>query len=265
MAPSEPHVEYSKNSWSEPGMAGITYEQFERGSIVPDGCQPGRFATCGGDVAPNAVLETLMAALDALDDDQAPPHATETSAPIEPEAPCEPEVEPVKPIPAMLARFWALKAEDARRKEERREATKQAKTREQARVRKQRQRAKERAAVAVIDYTEDELLASLETFAPAPSRGFCAKGWARQYDRRLAALREATANPNGDAFLIQMKGREIELVQGWVAQQRARESFGPKASLSRIAEQADLTKSSAQKLVKNIAKLEDRGRPWHGM
>ncbi|MGY4332773.1 DNA-binding MarR family transcriptional regulator [Bradyrhizobium sp. LB7.2] len=62
-----------------------------------------------------------------------------------------------------------------------------------------------------------------------------------------------------------MKGREIELVQGWVAQQRAREAFGPKASLSRIAEKTGMTKSYAQKLVKNIAKLEERGRPWHDL
>ncbi|UVO33799.1 hypothetical protein KUL72_19965 [Bradyrhizobium arachidis] len=257
MAASEPHDHYSKNS-----------EVRWHGSLVPDGCQPGRFATCGGvpdtDDEFSPAVREMLAALDALDDGEAPPPSP---APIEPET-SRPVLLFASQAAANAAMLKAARearqqrnAERHRREEEQRLAAKKAKVREQARLRKQKQRAK--PVGADVSARVDDLLADLET--STPWREFCATGWARQYDRRLAALIDATTAPRGDAFLIQMKGRENALVQGWVAQQKAREGLGPKASLSRIAEQAGITKSSAQKLVKNIAKLEEPGRPWHGL
>ncbi|MGY4332774.1 hypothetical protein ACVWWG_007191 [Bradyrhizobium sp. LB7.2] len=172
MAASEAQLQYSTNSearWSAPGMAGFTNEQLER-ALDPDGWRPRVIPRDDGEEFAPAVKAMLA----ALDDDS---EITATAPIVEPPPDRESRheeitftgAETVKPIPAVLARFWALKAADARRKEDARLAAKQATTREQARLRKQRQRAKKRATTAIevdeSDYTEI-LLADLDATTP---------------------------------------------------------------------------------------------------
>lgn len=271
MAPSEPHVEYSKNSWSEPGMAGITYEQFERGSIVPDGCQPGRFATCGGDVAPNAVLETLMAALDALDDGETSPIAEMSPATIEAEPPSQSSLLFKSQAAANAAMLKAARdaqrqkiAERQRREEEARLAAKIERKREAARERQRRKRARDRAVHFDLD--------AFDTFAPDRDCGIAVPyhpiGFARQFDKRFAALRAATANHAGDPFLKQLQGREHEYAVAWVTRELVRKRLAGKVSARNVAKHhpdKSMTKRRAERLLEKVAKLEQPGRPWHGI
>lgn len=273
MTASELQLEYSTNSkacWSEPGMAGITYEQFERGTIVPDGCQPGRFATCGGDVAPNAVLETLMAALDALDDDEAPPIGEAPPAPLDAEPPPQSRLLFKSQAAANAAMLKAARdaqrqkiAERQRREEEARLAAQTERKREAARERQRRKRAKDRAPS--FDDSLADLVADRGCGIPVPYQPI---GFARQFDKRFAALRAATANHAGDPFLKQLQDREHEYAVAWVTRELVRKRLAGKVSARNVAKHhpdKSMTKRRAERLLEKVAKLEQPGRPWHGI
>lgn len=265
MSASEPCLEYSnylKACRSEPAMAGMPDEQLER-SLFPDGCQPGRCVTIGGD-APDTAFESLMAALDALDDGGPSPVIESPEEPSESKAPDEVVLAAnhyamgrgEADVPLPLAKFRALLAADAQRKLEQRLAAKKAHQRKLTADRVRKHRAAKRAIP--LDQALKELDATPHQ-QPPPGRS------SRQYKARLNALIAATANPSGDKFLIRIRGRELELTDSWVVQQCARKRFGAKTSDAKVARMhpdKSMTKRRAESHRNIIAKLEQPGRPW---
>ena len=131
--------------------------------------------------------------------------------------------------------------------------------REQDRARKNKQRARERAAV--VEKSVEEHLKELETI-PFPY----ATPWrrSRPYTARLRALCAATANPRGDSFLVQIRGRELELTDGWVIELHARKKLGEKASLAAVARlhpDKSMTKRRVQSLRENMPSWKPSERP----
>jgi hypothetical protein len=131
--------------------------------------------------------------------------------------------------------------------------------REQSAARSRKYRARKRT---VAEKTATEILKELEAAPfpdPMPWRSH------RAYKKRLRSLCEATANPKADGFLVQMRGREIEIVDAWVIVLDARKKHGAKASLTQIAwhhPDKGMTKHRVRRMLENIAKLEQPGQPW---
>ncbi|MDA9529244.1 hypothetical protein [Bradyrhizobium sp. CCBAU 25338] len=250
-------------------MADMSDDQLER-SLFPDGCQPGRCVTIGGD-AHNTAFEDLMAALDALDDCEAPPAIDAPTEETSEKAPQEPSHDEMVlaanhyamsrggvsgDVPSPLAKFRAILAADARRKLEQRLAAKKAHQRKLTADRVRKYRAAKRAIP--LDQALKELEATPDQ-KPLPGRS------SRQYKARLNALITATANPCGDKFLISIRPRVVELTDSWVVQQCARKRFGAKASDAKVARMhpdKSMTKRRAESHRNIIAKLEQPGRPW---
>ncbi|QOZ76708.1 hypothetical protein XH83_15355 [Bradyrhizobium sp. CCBAU 53351] len=245
-------------------MAGMSDEQLER-SLFPDGCQPGRCVTIGGD-APNTALEDLMAALDALDDGAAPPPIVETPpAQIEPEAPSALLFASKAAANAAMLRAarearHRRNLERERLEEDARLAAKAERKRKLACERQRRKRDKDRAPIFE---NEDDLLASLDSGgAPIP---YEPTGYVREFDKRLAALLAATVNHAGDPFLKQLQNRAHEYAVAWVTRELVRKRCAGKVSARNVARHhpdKSMTKRRAERLLEVVAKLEMPGRPW---
>jgi hypothetical protein len=140
-----------------------------------------------------------------------------------------------------------------------RDAASKARNREQSAARSKRYRASTRT---VIEKTAEQILKELES-APFPDP----IPWRRHrpYKKRLQALCEATANPKADSFLVQMRGRELEITDAWVIVLDARKKYGANASLAQIAwhhPDKSMTKHRVRRMLENIAKLEQPGQAW---
>ncbi len=126
-------------------------------------------------------------------------------------------------------------------------------------ARKNKQRARERAPV--VEKSVEEHLKELESLPspyPTPWRR------SRPYTARLRALCVATANPRGDSFLVQIRGRELELTDGWVIELHARKKLGEKASLAAVARlhpDKSMTKRRVQSLRENMPSWKPSERP----
>ncbi|MET4477966.1 hypothetical protein [Bradyrhizobium sp. F1.13.3] len=240
-APKAPPPAAPRARYSDSGMAGVSDEQLERfisvGSTVPDGCQSGRFATCGGcEGAYDRAVGEMLAELDAVDD-EAPPSAAETarinrrkelrdrlSLTIEEMA----EAAKLPPKPSLKEQIRAERA-----------ARKRAKIRRQSADRSRRYRARKR----------DE------------SPSLPVKRSTRWAVRRLNALLRATANPRGDKRLIKLRGRETEIVQ-FIELRRA---LGKQATHRKIAEFITKSEQAARRLARVVKELEQPGQCWFGM
>lgn len=95
---------------------------------------------------------------------------------------------------------------------------------------------------------------------PLPPIGRAAR---EAYDKRLAALINATLAPNARQSLVQIRGREEEITLAW----QAKASFGGiKVSVAKIAKSyPGKTEWQMRNLLKTVRKLEQLGGPWHGM
>ncbi|WP_316214082.1 hypothetical protein [Bradyrhizobium sp. SZCCHNR2032] len=198
----------------------------------------------------------------------APPESPPSPAAPMPAATPAPDHDRLAKLIALLrngrAASKAKAAEREKRNHERHLAAKEAHRREMARSRQQRHRANVRAAKnAAAEKAAGEILKELESITeaePMPGRV------SRHYHKRLVALQAATANPNGDKFLIRIRGREAELTEAWVVEQDARKKLGKtpsQAAVARLHLDKSMTKRRVQSLREIIATLEEPGRPWH--
>lgn len=172
-----------------------------------------------------------------------------------------------KPSDESLARVQAIKDRVAARRaaDDDYFERKAEKKRQQARDRKRRQRENDKAKAAAMMDDSDlaTILADLHletTSAPMPGRV------SREYKKRLDALRRATSQHGGNRFLIQLQKHVDRIAEAWVIHMTARKKFGPDASLSEIASTypgGKTSKRTARSDMKNIAKLEQAGMPWH--
>jgi hypothetical protein len=141
-------------------------------------------------------------------------------------------------------------------------AKKAKRERDKTAARMRKYRAKQRA---VAEKTAEEILKELEASpCPEPIPGRLS----RQYHKRLIALQAATANPKGDKFLIRIRGRETELADAWLVEQKAQNKLGKKpsqATVARLHPDRSMTKRRVQSLRDLLEKLEAPGRPWNGL
>lgn len=239
-----------------PNNSGMSFESYKRLAAFAEGdelVRTGHTFYCGGEPDLHADIDALLAGLD------------EGMPAPEPEPKPDPERDLSKLVALLRNARIAAKAKSESRSAEtaaRIEAAKLDRKRDLTRERVKRHRAAKRVTVAV---ATEQILKDLEATPgpyPTPWRSH------RPYQKRLRALCEATASPKADAFLIQIRGREIDMTDAWAIALRARHQLGPDASLRKIANthpDQSMTKDRIRNLLRNVSELERMGRPWHDL
>lgn len=91
----------------------------------------------------------------------------------------------------------------------------------------------------------------------------------KQNEKRLERLTRATAKPNGNKFLEQLRGREITITRFYDVLLQAKQKFGPNVSGAKLAAlyketwSEPMDRFAALKYRNHVAKLEARGGPWY--